>query len=190
MQRGIESIIIAAWIAMFALWFVTSINLKETSVSRSEGVSRISVWIVWAGWWLLFTRGAGKEPLSWRLVPESRFSAYVGLALTIAGLAFAIWARLCIGRNWSRLIQVKRDHELIRRGPYSVVRHPIYSGLMLATLGTAIDYGQLSGFIGFVLILAAWGYKARLEESVMLEQFGDEYRQYRRNVKGLIPYVW
>jgi protein-S-isoprenylcysteine O-methyltransferase Ste14 len=106
------------------------------------------------------------------------------------GLSFAIWARLCIGTNWSPLIHVKHQHELMHSGPYGIVRHPIYAGLMLATLGTAIAYGQLSGFVGFFLVVVAWGYKAKLEESAMLEQFGNQYEQYRQNVKRLIPWVW
>ena len=123
---------------------------------------------MWAGWWLLFSRGFGREPLSWEFVPATLSTAYVGLALTVAGLAFAVWARFHIGTNWSPLIHLKEGHELIRTGPYAIVRHPIYSGLMLATLGTAIALGRLSGFIAFVLVVAAWGCKSRLEESVSL----------------------
>jgi protein-S-isoprenylcysteine O-methyltransferase Ste14 len=106
------------------------------------------------------------------------------------------WTVLChLGasvyrKHWSPLIHVKHDHELMQTGPYRVVRHPIYAGLMLATLGTAIAYGLLSALIGFFLVVVAWGYKARLEESVMLEQFGRHYEQYRQNVKKLIPWIW
>jgi protein-S-isoprenylcysteine O-methyltransferase Ste14 len=110
--------------------------------------------------------------------------------MTAVGLIFAVMARLYIGTNWSPLIQVKEGHELIQTGPYAVVRHPIYTGLMLATLGTAITYGELSGFLGFVMIVAAWGYKSRLEESAMAEQFGTKYETYRAHVKGLVPFVW
>jgi protein-S-isoprenylcysteine O-methyltransferase Ste14 len=117
-------------------------------------------------------------------------TAYVGLAITEVGLAFAILARIYIGKNWSALIQVKEGHELIQSGPYAVVRHPIYSGLMLATLGTAIAYGELSGFIGFVMVVGAWAYKSRLEEAAMAEQFGALYEKYRSHVKALIPFVW
>ena len=117
-------------------------------------------------------------------------TAYVGLGVTVAGLAFAVLARFYIGKNWSALIQVKEGHELIQTGPYGLVRHPIYSGLMLATLGTAIAYGELSGFIGFILVVAAWGYKSRLEEAAMAEQFGAQYEKYRSQVKGLIPFIW
>jgi len=78
----------------------------------------------------------------------------------------------------------------MRNGLSGIGRHTIYAGLMLATLGTAVAYGRLSGFIAFGLIAGAWGYKAKLEERVMLEQFGPDYERYRRDVKGLIPFVW
>ena len=114
----------------------------------------------------------------------------IGLALTLIGLAFSVWARFCIGKNWSARIELKQGHQLIRRGPYAIVRHPIYLGFMLATLGTAIAFAEWSGLLAFALIVLAWGYKARLEESAMIEQFGSEYEEYRRNVKGFIPFVW
>jgi protein-S-isoprenylcysteine O-methyltransferase Ste14 len=85
---------------------------------------------------------------------------------------------------------MKQDHQLMRGGPYSIVRHPIYSGFMMATLGTAIAYGEVHGLISFVLILGAWGYKSRLEEAALVQQFGAEYDRYRHEVKGLIPFIW
>jgi protein-S-isoprenylcysteine O-methyltransferase Ste14 len=90
----------------------------------------------------------------------------------------------------SALIQVKEGHELILTGPYALVRHPVYSGLTLATLGTAIVYGELSGFLGFIMAVAAWSHKSRLEGSAMAEQFGTQYETYRAHVKGLVPFVW
>src|SRR5215471_5610362 len=186
----IYRIIGISWFAMFLVWVVTGFNLKDTARSRSEGSSRIAVYIVWAGWWLLFSHGFRLDPLSRRLFEPSMSTAYVGLAITEVGLVFAILARIYIGRNWSPLIHVKEGHELIQKGPYAVVRHPIYSGLMVATLGTAIAFGELSGFMGFVMVVVAWGYKSRLEEAAMEEQFGVQYRQYRLHVKALIPFVW
>jgi protein-S-isoprenylcysteine O-methyltransferase Ste14 len=190
MSESINQIIRLSWLAMFLIWFITGFNLKETSQSRSEAMSRVAVYVVWAGWWLLFAHGFGIELLARKLFAPSVATVYAGLAITIAGLAFAVLARLYIGRNWSALIQVKEGHELIQTGPYALVRHPIYSGLMLATLGTAIAYGERSGFIGFLMIVAAWSYKSRLEESAMSEQFGTQYERYRARVKGLIPFVW
>jgi protein-S-isoprenylcysteine O-methyltransferase Ste14 len=190
MDASIYQIIQMSWLAMFGIWVLTGLNLKDTARSRSEGSSRIAVYIVWAGWWLLFAHGFRIAPLSSRVLEPSLSTAYVGLTITELGLVFAVLARLYIGKNWSALIQVKEGHELIQTGPYAIVRHPIYSGLMFATLGTAIAYGEISGFLGFAMIVGAWGYKSRLEEAAMAEQFGSKYEEYRAHVKGLIPFVW
>jgi protein-S-isoprenylcysteine O-methyltransferase Ste14 len=140
MEASVNQIIRALWIAMFSIWFVTGLSLKQTAQSRSEGMSRISVYIVWIGWFMLFAHGFGHELLSKKMYGPSISAAYTGLGITAIGLAFAVAARLYIGKNWSPLIHVKEGHELIQSGPYAIVRHPIYSGLMLATLGTAIAY--------------------------------------------------
>jgi protein-S-isoprenylcysteine O-methyltransferase Ste14 len=103
-------------------------------------------------WWLLFDRG-WTGLLGWRFLPASSVAAYGGLALTTAGLALAVWARFYIGGNWSALVELKKDHQLIRRGPYVIVRHPIYSGFMLATLGTAVMQGELHGLLALALIV-------------------------------------
>jgi protein-S-isoprenylcysteine O-methyltransferase Ste14 len=78
----------------------------------------------------------------------------------------------------------------MRRGPYGIVRHPIYSGFMLATLGTAMVQGEVWRLSSVALIVIAWGYKARMEEKFLIERFGDQYEQYRRDVKALVPAVW
>ena len=125
-----------------------------------------------------------------RFVPFGPAAAYAGFALTVIGLGFAVWARFTIGRNWGRLVTVQEGHKMMRNGPYAIVRHPIYSGFMLATLGTAIIVGQVGGLVSVALIVISWGYKSRLEETLMVEQFGAEYEDYRRHVKALIPGIW
>jgi protein-S-isoprenylcysteine O-methyltransferase Ste14 len=189
-RAQLNHIISLLWLAIFVLWAITGFTSKQTVQSRSEGPSRIAVWVVWLAWWLLLTHGFGIEMLSVRFVPKTASASYAGLAITIAGLALSVWARIQIGRNWSGLIQVKEGHQLMHTGSYAIVRHPIYSGFMLATLGTAIAFGEISGLLAFVMILAAWGYKSRLEETAMVEHFGAVYETYRRKVKGLIPFVW
>jgi len=189
-RAQVNHVISLLWLAIFVLWAVTGITSKQTVQSRSEGPSRIAVWIVWLAWWLLLTHGFGMEILSVRFVPQTTIASYAGLAITVAGLALSVWARIQIGRNWSGLIQVKEGHQLMHTGSYAIVRHPIYSGFMLATLGTAIAFGEISGLLAFVMILAAWGYKSRLEETAMIEHFGAEYESYRRKVKRLIPFIW
>jgi len=186
----VNQLVLFLWMPLFMLWGIGRAASKQTTHSRSEVPSRIAVWCVAAAWILLFSHGFHRPLLTWRFIPMTPATVYIGLALTVVGLMFSVWARFHIGRNWSPQIEIKEDHQLIGNGPYAVVRHPIYSGFMLATLGTAIAFGELSGLLSFMLIVTAWGYKAGLEERAMLEQFGAEYERYRQKVKGLIPFVW
>jgi protein-S-isoprenylcysteine O-methyltransferase Ste14 len=178
------------WLVIFVLWAILGFAVKQTVGSRSDVRARIAVWGVMLAWLILFIDDMRPGVLAERFLPMDQTIAYVGLAITIIGLGFAVWARFVIGRNWGGMITVQQDHKLMRKGPYGIVRHPIYSGFMLATLGTAIIVGQIGGLISVALIVISWGYKARLEETLMVEQFGAEYEDYRRHVKALIPGIW
>ena len=179
------------WLAIFVLWAILSFTVKQTTGSRSDVRARIAVWGVLLAWLILFSDEFRPGLLAVRFLPPMNLRmAYVGLGITIIGLGFAVWARLVIGRNWGGLITVQQDHKLMRKGPYGIVRHPIYSGLLLATLGTALILGQIGGLVSVALIVISWGYKARLEEALMVEQFGAEYEDYRHHVKALIPGIW
>jgi protein-S-isoprenylcysteine O-methyltransferase Ste14 len=190
MHVEINQLILWLWLAVFVLWGITARMTKRTTDSRSEGLSQAAVWVVWIAWVLLLSRSFGNVYLSRPFVPLTPTTQDVGLLLTIAGLGFAIWARFHIGRNWSPLIELKEEHQLVRTGPYAWVRHPIYSGFMLATLGTAIAFRAVGGFLSFLLVVVAWGYKARLEETALRERFGGGYEAYRKTVKSLVPFIW
>ena len=178
------------WLAIFVLWAILAFTVKQTTGSRSDVRARIAVWGVMLAWLILFIDEMRPGVLALRFLPMDPAIANVGLVITIVGLGFAVWARLIIGRNWGGLITVQQDHQLMRKGPYGIVRHPIYSGFMLATLGTAVIWGEIGGLISVALIVISWGYKARLEEAFMIEQFGAEYEDYRRHVNALIPGIW
>jgi protein-S-isoprenylcysteine O-methyltransferase Ste14 len=104
-------------------------------------------------------------------------------------VAFAIWARATLGRNWSAVVQVKQGHELVERGPYRWVRHPIYTGLLMGFLGTACALGEWRGLLGTAIVGVSFWFKLKLEERWMREQFGARYEDYMRRVKALIPGV-
>jgi protein-S-isoprenylcysteine O-methyltransferase Ste14 len=109
--------------------------------------------------------------------------------VTIAGLLFAIWAREHLGRNWSHSVTIKQGHELITTGPYTVVRHPIYTGILTGFLGMAIAISQVRGFIAFVLVCLALWIKLRIEEQWMGSQFGEAYATYAHQTAALVPYL-
>lgn len=114
---------------------------------------------------------------------------WVGVGLCLAGIGFAVWARVYIGRNWGMPMSLREGHELVTSGPYAYVRHPIYSGLMLAMIGSALTESLLWMLV-FVLYFAYFLFSARSEEKTMLAQFPDAYPAYRRRTKMLIPFVF
>ena len=121
--------------------------------------------------------------------PLALWLAVLGAALTFAGLAFAIWARFVIAGNWSSYVELKRDHELIVAGPYRWVRHPIYTGLLLAFVGSALAVGEWRGVLAVAIVAASFWRKLKLEEAVMRRQFGEAYAQYAARVPALIPFL-
>jgi protein-S-isoprenylcysteine O-methyltransferase Ste14 len=124
------------------------------------------------------------------LLPENESLAVVGVLLTALGVGFAIWARWHLGRLWSGSITLKEGHHLVRTGPYALARHPIYTGFIVALLGTVFTLDKVGVLLSLVLTTGSFIYKLKNEEKLMESQFGDEYREYRRQVRTLIPFFW
>ena len=173
------------WLLLTAIWVVGAISSKRAIRHEGAGARIVHESILALAFLLLFAPRLG--PLSIRWIPDTPTTNFLGLTLTAAGLAFAIGARFTLGRNWSGTVTIKEDHRLIRRGPYRIVRHPIYSGVLLAMIGTAIGYGRVACLISVpVAFLALWT-KSRTEEQFMIEQFGAQYIEYQREVKAIVP---
>jgi protein-S-isoprenylcysteine O-methyltransferase Ste14 len=175
------------WGVWLAIWIIWALRTKPTQ--RRESVSsRLSYAVlVVAGYWLIF---GGDVPEGWldiRLWPANTWTAALGVAITAAGLAFAIWARFYLGTNWSGAVSVKVNHQLVRCGPYRWVRHPIYSGMVLAVLGTAVERRQVRGIIAVVLVYCGFKIKSRIEERAMIATFGSQYDHYSRTTGGILP---
>jgi protein-S-isoprenylcysteine O-methyltransferase Ste14 len=189
MPLDVSGAITAVWITIGIVWAIGAVVTKRTRRTEAARSRVVHTALATVAFFLLFSARARLGPLAWRFVPESQGAAYAGLALTIAGAAFAIWARLFLGGNWSSSVTVKEDHKLVRTGPYSLVRHPIYSGGLLAIAGTALAVGEARGLLALILAFRAWRLKSKVEEGFMIEQFGAEYEEYERQVKALIPFV-
>ena len=134
--------------------------------------------------------GMPREFVYLQLWPAGVGSFWLGAAVMLAGLLFAVWAREHLGRNWSSSVTIKQGHELITTGPYAVVRHPIYTGILAGLLGTAIALSQVRGFIGFVLFFLVLWLKLRREEQWMRSQFEETYSAYARQTAALVPYLF
>ncbi|HET8826435.1 MAG TPA: isoprenylcysteine carboxylmethyltransferase family protein [Terriglobales bacterium] len=175
------------WYVFVAVWIVASFWVKTTKAAEPV-MSRLAYGSLMAlGFYLLFSQWLAAGVLGTRFIRDTQWVAILGIVLTFAGAAVSVWARIILGENWSAKVTRKVDHELIRSGPYALVRHPIYSGLLLATIGTAIFIGQWRGLIAVPLVLLSESIKARREEQFMIEEFGQTYRDYREQTWFIVP---
>jgi protein-S-isoprenylcysteine O-methyltransferase Ste14 len=185
-----NELIVVLWIVWLIVWTGAGFFVKRTrrrEPLKSMLVERIPVVV---GVLLLATSRRLPVALTQRLIPEGAGLALVALVLVVAGMVLAYWARAHLGRNWSGEVMVKESHTLITSGPYRWVRHPIYSGMTLALIGTALATGALYGFAALVLILFGFLVRVRLEEALMRETFPADYDDYARHTARLIPGVF
>ena len=177
------------WIAWLAYWVVSSRNVKPDQWREGGGAQLLyRIPMILAAMLLAFSRWL-PSVLRLRGVPAATWASALGALLVAAGLGLSVWARMHLGRNWSAHVVVKEGHSLIRTGPYRRVRHPIYTGILLAFLGMAVAIGEVRAILAFGLALASFGYKALAEEARMRAVF-PEYEEYRRESAALVPWVY
>jgi protein-S-isoprenylcysteine O-methyltransferase Ste14 len=178
------------WGVFGVLWFVPAFFSKRTVQKQTSGSRTVQIVLVLIAFSLMFDPDLGWGLLNLRLLPTGTPATLLGYGLLLAGMLFACWARVFLGGNWSANVTLKQDHTLVRSGPYRIVRHPIYTGLLIALLGTAIALGELRCFLGVILAAISWKIKSVTEEAFMLQKFGEQYALYRLQVKALLPYLW
>jgi protein-S-isoprenylcysteine O-methyltransferase Ste14 len=189
------TIILVSWVSFFLVWGVSALFVKPDV--RSGGAAAL-----WQRYWLLrlfaavliviLARRSGSSGAVFVfnvIYTTSPTLGWAGAAVTAIGIGFAMWARLTLGRNWSPRPAAKEQHEFVMRGPYAYVRHPIYSGIMLAALGTAL-LGSILGIVVFVVTTITLAWRMDKEERIMLELFPGQYPAYQQRTKRLVPFVW
>ena len=183
------NIISACWILFAVIWLLAAFATKQ-SVYRESRLQRMRYVIpILLGGFLLAKGHRLSDPLNHRVIPHVEALAWTGVVLCIAGFAFCIWARFTLGRNWSGVVTLKRGHELITCGPYALVRHPIYTGLLTMFVATVIVLGHVAGIIAMPFVFVSLWIKLRYEEKLMLKQFPEQYAAYQQRVKRLIPFI-
>ena len=182
-MRAVELVFVIGWAAFWLYWLVAAFFMKRGRVPWSRDLRIRAVIVVVVILLVRFGtfRGHGLNTDPWR--------AGLGLFLFALGLGFAIWARVHIGRNWGTPMTQKEEPELVTSGPYNLVRHPIYSGVLSAGVGTAVALSWL-GLIPVVLAGVYFVYSATVEERYMTEQFPDTYPAYKRSTKMLLPFIF
>jgi len=190
MQLDTLTVAELAWAALTLVWLAGSFRTKRAVRVQSVGSRVGHICLMVVAVLLIFNERTGVGVLGQRFIPDSEAVRLIGLALTMVGIALMLWARFFLGRDWSGMVTVKENHRLVRGGPYRIVRHPIYSGILLGLLGTAIVIGEVHCLLGLALTALGLRHKLSVEEQFMTERFGAEYGQYRGEVKALIPFIW
>jgi protein-S-isoprenylcysteine O-methyltransferase Ste14 len=177
------------WIILVLYWLASAGSVKP--IDKTTGWQGIKVLVLAGLLFIINPIGLVRvNPTAFRIIPSLLFVNLAVVILAAAGLIVAIMARRTLAGNWSRGVVIKEGHELISTGLYRCVRHPIYSGVLLMVLGTALSFGTLSACIGFLIIVFAFVLKLRAEEMILTDHFSDEYLAYKRRTNALVPFVW
>lgn len=175
------------WIVFLLYWTVGALRTRATREQESFASRFVILLIEIVGYVLIFSSSTGIGFLGNRVLPRTAVDATAGVLLTWSGIGLAVWARYHLAENWSARVTIKEGHQLIRSGPYARLRHPIYSGLVLATLGSALAIDKWRCVLGVLLVLAGYCFKARKEEAMLAQQFGDSFSEHRKHTGFLFP---
>ena len=179
----------ALWLGYQGYWSVKSRSVKASTAKEPlpSRLVRLVVMLVAIGLLVLLDIPLGL--LDDRFLPTGEGTFWAGFVIAAVGLGFSVWGRRHLGGYWSQAVTLKEDHRLITSGPYAFVRHPIYSGLLLGLLGSAIAIGEIRGLAAVALVFSVLWQKLRLEERWMRERFGTSYENYAAKVAALVPYI-
>jgi protein-S-isoprenylcysteine O-methyltransferase Ste14 len=172
------------WLPFIAYWVLAARKTRQSRARVRGASSPVRSALYFAGGALIFL---SLGPLDDRFVPAVVEVGAAGWVLTALGMLFSIWARVRLGRNWSGRVVLKHGQELVSTGPYALVRHPIYTGLLMALTGTALYDGRWRALLGLAFFAVGFRLKARSEENLLEREFGEEYRSYRARTPMLIP---
>ena len=183
-------LVLAIWAVWELYWGISSRRVKRAA-SKEPLATRIPVLMgLVLGFVLLLAPGWLGYFFGQRFLPADDAFYFTGLAVLLFGVYWAFWARYTLGSNWSGRVTIKEDHELVVRGPYRFVRHPIYTGVLFAYAGTTLALGQVGNLFAIAVMVGVFAHKIRLEEKVLDQHFGSRYADYRKTAKTLVPLLW
>jgi len=185
-----QKVLIGVWVAWIVSWWVVALwtdRVTKRLDARTEVLYRLPTLVAVL---LLFGVVRWSGDVVWLRTPRHPGIAWMLVGLTIAGLAFTWWARIHLGRLWSVTVTRKKDHRVVNTGPYRLVRHPIYTGILFAALASTCMRGTLLAAIGYVVLVISFYIKARIEERFLRSELGrDAYDTYARQTPMLVPFL-
>jgi|HubBroStandDraft_3_1064219.scaffolds.fasta_scaffold54379_3 protein-S-isoprenylcysteine O-methyltransferase Ste14 len=181
-------VVMALWVGWLLSWMAAA-GWQKRTVKRVAGGAEIRYRLVLIIGGLILAIPARRYEGPLRLYRVGWAEAWTCVGLVAAGIAFAWWARIHLGPLWSGTVTRKEDHRVVDTGPYAIVRHPIYTGLLLSVLATGVIKGTIPGLVGAIIITIGLWMKARLEEQWLRDELGaDAYDAYRSRVPMLVPF--
>jgi len=180
-------VIYYTWIAWLFVWVLLAFGRKRAEKRQPRGQRLLHVISMFAAAYLLYRDQPWFGALNRRFFPPAMWAAETGMWMTLFGAAFAIWARLHLGKNWSGEVTIREDHQLIRSGPYTSIRHPIYTGMLLALAGTALAIGEYRALLGFAVFAVGIVQKAKKEEAMLAQEFGASFEEHKTKTGFLLP---
>ncbi len=178
-----------SWIALMAYWFLAGRNTKISIKQQSRQGRFLYIFLLVTAFAALYYELPPGSLMSTRLFTPPPALGYAGMVINITGVLFAILARFWLGKNWSGIVTLKEDHQLVTDGPYRFSRHPIYTGILLGLTGAAMIQCEYRSLIGIMLFVIAAHIKISTEEQFMRSAFY-EYNEYSRRVKKLLPFIY
>jgi protein-S-isoprenylcysteine O-methyltransferase Ste14 len=173
-----------AWAGLALYWSTPGKSARSAEFKLYRLLRLI---ILAATFTLLFWPTAGIGFLGHRFIRASSAVALAGFVVALSGMALSVWARIHLGHYWSDKVVLQFNHRLIRSGPYTWMRHPIYSGVLLAVAGTALVVGEWRGVLAFTILLANYAVKAKREDQILACEFGDAFAEHMRSAGFLLP---
>ncbi len=182
-----QQIVYGSWLLFGIYWIVSAFRAKKTE-KREPSAERLGHMILMAaGYILLFQPNDNWGILNQRFLPNIPWIARLGAAITLTGVSFAISARWNLGGNWSAAVTIKQGHQIIRTGPYAYIRHPIYTGMLVAVIGSALTAGEYRGLLAFAIILFGFYRKAQKEEKFLAANFGEPFLEHKQRTGFFLP---
>ena len=177
------------WLLWVFYWFFSALSARRTKQAEPVA-SRLLHLVLFILSFVLVAWPGLAGAAGWPLIPDRLLALILGVCIEVLGLGLTVWARVYLGQYWSGTIGIKVGHKLIFGGPYALVRHPIYTGIVLAFLGAALAADRMIGLLALALFIFAYVRKILIEEKWLVRQFKEEYTGYQRNTRAFIPFIW